>query len=134
MISKESNWEAWIVFFLQAIIAQATANADKVRKIFQLYNIMKDRFREVTHSQYSIDALDAIFSRPIFSTSDFVKSLEKVTTKQTAMLLLRQLQSTDIIKVLKEGSGRRAARLTFPDLLNLVEGREVATDNPETFV
>lgn len=134
LISQENDWEGWIVFFLQAIIDQATVNADKVRKIFQLYNTMKDRFREITHSQYAIDALDVIFSRPTFNSSDFVRSLEKVTTKQTATQILRQLQHAEIIKVLQEASGRRAARLTFPDLLNMVEGREVTTDKPETFV
>lgn len=134
MISRENAWEPWIVFFLQAIIAQATANAEKVRRIFQLYDTMKEHFRKVTHSQYSIDALDAIFSRPIFSTSDFVKSMEKSTSKQTAMQILRQLQAANIIKLLQEGSGRRAARLAFPHLLNIVEGREVTTDNTEEFV
>lgn len=134
MISRENAWEPWIVFFLQAIVAQATANAGKVRRIFQLYNTMKEHFRKVTHSQYSIDALDTIFSRPTFCSTDFVKSLEKVTSKQTAMQILRQLQATGIITVLQDGSGRRAARLTFPHLLNIVEGREVTTDGTEGFV
>jgi Fic family protein len=123
-ISRKQEWEPWIVFFLQAIIAQATDNAEKVRKILRLYNDMKGRFQEVTHSQYAINALDTIFSRPIFSTTDFVKSLE-MTSKPTAMLILKQLQHTEIIRVLREGSGRRPAILVFFALLNLTEGRHI---------
>ncbi len=38
-----------------------------------LYDTMKQRIFEITRSQYSIQVLDAIFDKPIFQTSDFVK-------------------------------------------------------------
>lgn len=126
-ISRNGDWESWIVFFLEAIIAQATDNAAKVRKIIKLYNEMKLRFAETTHSQYGTIALDKIFSRPIFNTTYFVKSMETITSKQTCMLMLKQLQQADIIDIYREGSGRRPATLKFPALINLVEGRQIET-------
>lgn len=126
-ISRKNDWESWIVFFLEAIIAQATDNATKVRKIFALHNEMKHRFDEATHSRFGAFALDRIFSRPIFNTTYFVKSMETITSKQTCMLMLKQLQHAGIIDVYKEGSGRRPATLKFPALINLVAGRQVET-------
>lgn len=124
-ISRENAWEAWSSFFLEAIITQSMANTEKVKKILKLYNDMKVRFVEVTHSQYAMKALDTIFSRPIFNTTYFVKCMEEMTSKQTAMLLLKQLQQAGVIDILREGSGRRPATLKFPALINLVDGRAV---------
>lgn len=126
-ISQENDWESWISFFLKAIIDQSTSNIGKVKQIYSLYNDMKARFVEVTHSQFAIQALDTIFSRPIFNTTYFVKSMEKMTSKQTAMLIVKQLQQAKIIDIYREGAGRRPATLKFPALINLVEGRQVET-------
>lgn len=123
-ISGEGDWSNWVAFFLRAVIEQAHENASKVREILALYDAMKARVVEITHSQYAIAALDAIFDRPIFLTTDFV-ARAGIPTRATALHLLRQLQQAGILTVLQEGSGRRPARLCFPDLINLAEGRQV---------
>jgi len=122
-ISHDKDWNGWIEFFLKGVTEQAADNASKVRQILTLYEEMKDRIRNVTHSQYSIKVLDAIFDRPIFQTSDFVQ--RTAIAKQTAMPILRQLRDAGILKPLREASGRRPAILAFPALLNIAEGRRV---------
>jgi hypothetical protein len=67
--------------------------------------------------------LDAIFDRPVFETTDFVS--RSGINKKTAMALLKQLREEDILSVLRDGSGRRAAVLCFPTLLNVAEGRKI---------
>ena len=84
---------------------------------------MKRRVPEMTRSQYAIRALDWIFARPIFRTSDFVASAG--IPAPTAKRFLGVLQGGGVLRVLAAGSGRRAAVLAFPDLLNIAEGREV---------
>jgi hypothetical protein len=37
----------------------------------------------------------------------------------------KKLREADILAVLREGSGRRAAVLCFPELLNIAEGRKI---------
>ncbi|MBA3008604.1 MAG: Fic family protein [Proteobacteria bacterium] len=123
-ISQEGDWDGWIGFFLEAVIAQALDNAEKVRNILALYEGMKVQVAKVTHSQYAIAALDAIFDRPVFRTSDFA-ARSGIPTRQTAMLILRQLQQSGILKTLQEASGQRPATLIFPALMNLAEGRRV---------
>jgi Fic family protein len=122
-ISQQQDWNTWLLFFLQSIEQQATENATRVRKIHLLYDEMKERIRTITHSQYTIQALDGLFDRPIFQTSDFVKRTE--IPKQTAMPMLRQLKEAGILTTLREASGRRSTIYAFKALLNTAEGKEI---------
>lgn len=122
-ISRENDWNGWIEFFLRAITEQAKSNNSKVKAIMDLYENMKTRIHEITHSQYTVHLLDSIFDRPIFETTDFVKRSN--INKKTAMALLKQLREAEILAVLREGSGRRAAVLCFPELLNIAEGKKI---------
>lgn len=123
-LSLNRDWSGWIAFFLGAVIEQARENAAKVRAILALYDEMKTRVVDITHSQYAIAALDALFDRPIFQSTDFVVR-SGIPTRATALSLLRQLQQAGILTVLQEASGRRPARLGFPALINLAEGYRV---------
>ncbi len=122
-ISQRNDWNEWVVFFLTAISQQSHDNSNRVKKMMALYDAMKIQIRDVTHSQFSIHVLDALFDRPIFQTSDFVRRTE--IAKQTAMPILRQLRDAKILVQLREASGRRPAILAFPTLLNIAEGRSV---------
>lgn len=126
-ISAVCDWDSWIAFFLRAIAEQATQNAKRVVAIRALYDEMKARIQATTRSQYTVHLLDAIFSKPIFSTSELADRLsaEDGIHEKTASALLRQLRDAGILRELKAGSGRRAATMCFPQLINLAEGRTV---------
>ncbi len=122
-VSREDDWTGWCRFFLEAIRSQAEDNLLKAQGILALYEEMKRRLPVMTRSQYAIRALDWIFERPIFKSSDFVVS--SGIPAPTARRFLGVLQTGDLLKVLAAGSGRRAAVFAFPALLNIAEGREV---------
>lgn len=122
-ISQEQDWDGWVAFFLEATSIQARDNAEKVKQVMSLYEEMKEKTRKVTRSQYAIQALDAIFARPVFQTSDFVDRTGIV--KQTAMPMLRHLREAEILRTIREASGRRPAIIAFPALLNIAEGKKV---------
>lgn len=121
-ISQEGDWNSWIEFFLKAIAEQAKINNSKTKAIKELYELMKKKIHEITHSQYTVNLLDAIFDRPIFKTTDFVQNSK--IHKKTAMDLLKRLREAKILIALQEGSGRRAAVLCFPALLRITEERK----------
>ncbi len=122
-ISQDGDWTGWIEFFLDAIVAQARANTEKVRQIMALYEDMKRRVTELTHSQYSIKVLDALFDRPIFQSSDFIQRSQ--IPKHTAAPILQKLREAGILHPLREASGRPPAVMAFRELLNCAEGRDV---------
>ena len=126
-ISAEGDWNSWIAFFLQAVLTQARQNSQRVVAIKSLYEEMKQTIHEITRSQYTVHLLDAIFSKPIFRTSDLAEQLSQEFSihEKTAPALLRQLRDGGVLRELQASSGRRPATLCFPRLINLAEGRDV---------
>jgi len=126
-ISEHGDWNGWIAFFLTAITEQAKQNSIRVRAIMALYEEMKVTIQDITHSQYAVHLLDALFNKPIFKTSDLVKQLREAygIHEKTTPGLLRQLKEAGILRELQAGSGRRAAVLCFPRLINLAEDKDV---------
>ncbi len=121
-ISRDGDWTGWCVFFLGALIAQAESNTRKVKEILDLYETRKSWIVDQTHSQHAIRALDFIFDRPIFSSSDFVAHAD--IPKGTARRILTVLRDGRLLRVVREASGRTTAVLVFPELLNIAEGQE----------
>jgi len=120
-VSRDGDWTGWCQFFLEAVRDQAEENLAKTRAILDLYETMKQRVVAATRSQYAIHALDWIFGRPIFKTSDFVAN--RAIPDPTARRILAVLRQGEVLTEVSEGGGRRAAVLAFPSLLNIAEGR-----------
>ncbi len=121
-VSRDDDWTGWSEFFLEAIAEQATVNLDMARGILGLYDELKESVVEVTHSQYSMRALDWIFEKPIFRSSDFVKT--SGIPSPTAFRILRALRNEGILDTLAEARGRRPALLEFSMLLRVAEGSQ----------
>jgi Fic family protein len=117
-ISGEGKWDDWIEFFLKAVIAQAKANSAKAKAILTLYNNKKERITDITHSQYAIRILDAIFARPIFNSADFVKTSK--IPRASALRLLAQLKKGGVIDTIRPGGPRKAEVFGFNKLLRIV--------------
>jgi Fic family protein len=123
--SEAKAWNKWIAFFLTAMDEQARRNSEKALAIIRLYERMKTRVIEVTRSQYAVPVLDQIFERPLFQTSHLKFSSDQMPSRQAVANLIRMLKEAGILKVIREGSGRRGQVLAFSDLVNLCEGKAV---------
>lgn len=121
----EDAWNRWIEFFLKAVDEQARENAAKARAIMELYEKLKVRVIELTHSQYAVPLLDQIFERPLFHSSHLRFPNIPMPGRATIASLLRALLQVGILKVIKEASGRRPQVLALADLINLCEGKKV---------
>jgi Fic family protein len=121
---QNDGWDKWISFFLNAVDKQAQENTKTVRSIIELYSDLKKRVIDVTHSQFAIPLLDQIFQRPIFQ-STHVLGKKGLPSKPMVMTLLAKLKDAEILKVIREGSGRQAQILVLPSLMNITEGRRI---------
>ncbi|HPC65608.1 MAG TPA: Fic/DOC family N-terminal domain-containing protein [Anaerohalosphaeraceae bacterium] len=122
-VSRDDDWTGWCLFFLKAIEFQARENQKKATQILKLYEQKKSQIHKLTRSQYTLHTLDFIFEHPIFKATKLTKS-GKVPAP-SAKKILSALRNANIIKTLKEASGRRAAVFVFPELLNTAEGKEI---------
>lgn len=127
----KGSWNRWVEFFLIAITEQAKTNLDTARSIMNLYARLKAQIIELTHSQFAVPLLDALFENPIFSASSLF-GRTGFPSKPMITGLLNKLRGAGILTVLREPSGRRAQILAFPELLNLCEGRQVELRPPRT--
>jgi Fic family protein len=115
-ISKENNWEGWILFFLQAVVAQSRKNIEKARKIIDLYERKKQRITELTRSQHSIKILDALFVKPVFQSQDFIR--DSGITKGSAFRYIGVLEKNGVISSDKKPKNRL---YFFNKLLDIVK-------------
>jgi hypothetical protein len=113
----------WIQFFLTAVETQARRNADKARDIKALYEKLKGQVIELTRSQFAVPLLDVLFQNPILPSTHVRLPGRGQPSRQAISGLLRSLREAGILKVLREGSGRRPQVLALAELLELAEGK-----------
>ncbi|MGI8482598.1 MAG: Fic family protein [Chthoniobacterales bacterium] len=120
---SDRGWDEWAAFFLRALTDQARANAEKACAIMDLYENLKQGILTLTHSQFSVPLLDQIFERPIFQ-SNHLNFDHPRPSRQAIFALLRTLRDAGILKVVREGGGRRGQVLALAELVNLCEGKK----------
>jgi Fic family protein len=118
-VSASGDWTGWVIFFLTALHEQARVNLDTAHRIKQLYDRMREQFREVLNSQYHDQALDYVFGHPVFRNDRFVETAG--IPASSARALSRRLVGAGLLRTLSPASGRRAALFAFDPLLTLVE-------------
>lgn len=117
-VSENNDWEAWCIFFLNAIEKQAMRNLEIAERIKNLYEEMKPVFSDALSSKWSVNALDYIFTNPIFRNNRFTS--KSGIPAPTAARFTRILLDKELLKTLEESSGRRPALYAFEPLLKLV--------------
>lgn len=118
-ISLNNKWGEWLVFFLTAVIEQANNNLSKAEAILDLYEETKQGIGQLIRSQFSIQAIDAIFEAPVFNTTGFIK--RSGIPKASAMRILKNLTQNKTLKIIRESSGRKPSVMAFKRLLDIVQ-------------
>lgn len=117
-VSQNNDWEKWCVFFLNAIEKQAIKNLEIADRIKNLYEEMKHIFSDTLSSKWSVNALDYIFTNPIYRNNKFTS--KSGIPGPTAARFTRLLQDKELIRTMEDSSGRRPALYAFEPLLKLV--------------
>lgn len=94
-ISKENGYAAWIKYFLNGIIDQASVNTDKARRLMDLYNKYKDICLTQISSRQSITLLDAVFQQPMFRAAQIAEKIS--VSKGTLYNLLKEFVKNGIL-------------------------------------
>lgn len=118
LVSEKDDWTSWCLFFLEAVEKQAIRNLEIAQSISELYEKMKAEFTDTLSSKWSLNALDFVFTNPIFRNSKFTQGGAIPTA--TAHKFTRVLQEKGFLKVRIEASGRRSALYSFEPLMELV--------------
>lgn len=119
-VSAENDWTGWLIFFLEAVKAQADYNLNAMNRIRGLYEEMKGVFAEITGSKHAIAVLDAVFTTPIFRNQQICKrsGVPPATINRFTKALLADPRT--LLKVARPAAGSRAAVYSFEPLLELI--------------
>lgn len=117
-VSKEDKWTEWCAFFLDALEKQAIRNLEIAENIRSLYDDMKKTFSDILSSKWSVNALDFVFTNPIFRNNKFTNASGIPTP--TAARFARILLEKKLLVTLEEASGRRPALYMFEPLIQMV--------------
>ncbi|MGI3899783.1 MAG: Fic family protein [Janthinobacterium lividum] len=117
-VSATGDWTDWIIFFLEALEAQANENLEKAEKIRNLYEEMKGVLRIALSSQWSTNALDFLFTRPVFRNNVFTS--RSGIPQATAFRFTRTLTEKGLLSPITSAAGRRPALYAFEPLLSIV--------------
>ena len=107
-----------MLFFLEAVEHQAIRNLSIAEDIKALYENMKTVFSDALSSKWSVNALDFVFTNPVFRNNKFTTHSGIPTA--SAARFARVLLEKNIIVALEEASGRRPALYSFEPLIKLV--------------
>lgn len=117
-VSRDNDWTSWTAFFLEAIAEQAENNLKSAREIMQLYEEMKEPFREISGSKWHLAAQDSIFEKPVFKNSQLIK--RSGMPKHVATRITKLLLESGLLRELRPASGRRGALFMFEPLMEMV--------------
>jgi Fic family protein len=117
-VSLQDNWTEWCIFFLKAVEAQAVRNLEIAESINVLYEDMKTIFSDTLSSKWSVNALDFVFTHPVFRNNKFTH--QSGIPPQTASRFTRVLLEKGLLHVVEPAAGRKPAMYSFEPLLELV--------------
>ncbi len=117
-VSENNQWEEWIKFFLTAVDKQAIKNLQIAENIQNLYEEMKKNFAEKLSSKWSVNALDFVFTNPVFRNNRFTSNAG--IPAPTAAKFTKKLIDIGYLSTRQEASGRRPALYSFEPLMKLV--------------
>ncbi|MCB5233785.1 MAG: Fic family protein [Candidatus Cloacimonetes bacterium] len=118
-VPEKKDWDAWISFFLQAVIKQAESSISTIRDIQLLYEKVKLKIPEITNSSFAMNATDALFASPVLTNASFMES--SGISKHSAIRIINRLNEYGLLDELREPKGRRAAIYQFKELCEIIK-------------
>ena len=117
-VTTRQDWEAWILFILEAVRTTAEWTTAKIRAIRELLDETGAAIRQRIPKIYSRELAELIFVNPYCRIGDVVKA--DIPKRQTAAVYLKALAAEGLLKEIKAG---RENLYINPPLLTLLSER-----------
>ena len=114
-VTKEEDWESWIMYMLKAVEETARWTTDKIATIRKLIENTANYIKAEQAKIYTRELVDIIFAQPYCRISNLVDA--DIAKRQTASEYLKKLES---IGVLKEEQVGREKIFINPKLMKLL--------------
>ena len=95
-VSRDEAWQAWIMFMLDALSAQAAETKRTALAILELFESMRDRIRRKHPKIYSAELVEQLFSYPVVTPVNLARQLNMHYT--TATRYLKALTASGLLR------------------------------------
>lgn len=117
-VTKDQNWEAWILFILDAVEKTSILTLNKVNAIFDLLNQTREKVDKEAHEIYSYELVEMLFHQPYCKIAFIVDS--GLVSRNTAGKYLSRLEEMGILKSEKSGKENLYLNVKLYDLLTTI--------------
>jgi Fic family protein len=114
-VTREQDWQAWILFMLQGVQEVSTWTCAKIAAIRRLLDHTSEYVRTNLPRMYSHELIQLIFEQPYCRISDLVE--RDLAKRQTASVYLKQLCETGVLQELSAGKEKL---FVHPKLIALI--------------
>jgi Fic family protein len=114
-ITAQGDWEAWILFMLDAVRETAQWTTQKMQAIRQLMEVTAEYVKENRPKVYDRDLLDLIFVQPYCRIANVVDA--GIAYRQTAASYLKELCEIGVLEETKVGREKLFIHPRFLQLL-----------------
>lgn len=103
-VTKDSDWQSWLLFMLKGVRSTAELTLDLIDDIQQLQMEFRTEIRENSVVRSDTDLLDLLFERPYLRTADVVDRCN--VSRPTASKWLNDLVKRNQLRTVKAGRER----------------------------
>lgn len=114
-VTRDGDWEPWILYLLQGVTETATWTVEKIAAIRELMAETADLVRERRGKIYSRELIDVIFERPYCRISNVVNA--GIARRVTASRYLKELVAIGVLRDEKVGRERLFVNQRMMNLL-----------------
>lgn len=101
-VTKNSNWEAWILYMLDAVEITSNLTLDKINGIYNLFNETIKKVKAEAPDIYSYELVELLFHQPYCKISFLTES--NIASRNTASKYLNKLSEIGILQKEKAGT------------------------------
>lgn len=114
-VTKDGDWQPWLVFMLTAVKETAQWTADKIRVVKALVEHTANYVRETEPSLYSRELVEQTFIQPYCRISNLVDA--GIAHRETSSKYLKELSKIGVLEEIKVG---REKLFVHPKFLRLL--------------
>lgn len=118
-VTRDQDWESWIMFILDGVEETCTWTTDKIKAIRELMEHTGDFVQKKLPKIYTWELVELLFKQPYCRIGNIVDA--GIAKRQTASVYLKQLCELGILKEIKSG---RENIFVHPKYIELLTGEE----------
>ncbi|AWB68484.1 addiction module protein [Saccharobesus litoralis] len=114
-VTREQNWQDWLVYMLKAVEHTATWTVGKIAAVRHLIEHTSNHIRTSLPKIYSYELVQIIFEQPYCRINNLVDN--NIAKRQTASVYLKQLAEIGVLNEIQSGKEKLFVHLKLIQLM-----------------